>query len=216
MTIYQNNVPQANDIVSESQSDFQTNHIAENTFYGFDHTKFNDPENPGIHKKVTYFDQNDGAGGGQPTTTNSEIALYAFRNDNNIANPYRVNLRAKYQNNVATEDVGIAPFASAYFGFISPSSPSFLNFYGPVLNIDETTSKRVNITAVRDNIEINFVVQAANTNYFVWAQYESIDVASMQDVAPQVVSKAQGSFILAIPAGASYLTSRIIVNIYEN
>lgn len=164
MTIYQNNVPQANDIVSESQNDLQFNHISENSIFGLDHIRFNAKEDLGKHRHIRYLDQNDGAGSGQPSTGPEEIALYAFRNDDNIANPHRINLRARYQSDSA--DIGIAPFSG---GRISWKSNTFGD--PATLSVESVNLNPLLTNVLTDRIiRVTFDQDAPNADYFVWVQ----------------------------------------------
>jgi hypothetical protein len=71
ITYYQN-IPQATDLLSTSQSQILTNFGAINTFVGIDHIVFSDATNPGKHDKVTLPVR-----ALPPATVAGEIALYS-------------------------------------------------------------------------------------------------------------------------------------------
>ncbi len=64
-------IPQATDLISQSQSQIQTNFSQSNTAFGIDHTAFDVVSNQGKHKKSTYVDQ-----ASNPSTSANEVALY--------------------------------------------------------------------------------------------------------------------------------------------
>lgn len=66
------NIPQATDLISQSQSQIQTNFSQSNTAFGIDHTAFDVVTNQGKHKKSTYVEQ-----GSDPATSANEVALYS-------------------------------------------------------------------------------------------------------------------------------------------
>lgn len=65
-------IPQATDLISNSQSQIQTNFSQSNTAFGIDHTAFDVVSNQGKHKKSTYVEQ-----GADPATLADEMALYS-------------------------------------------------------------------------------------------------------------------------------------------
>jgi hypothetical protein len=77
---YNPNIPQATDVLSQSQGDLLNNFMAINTFVIVDHAGFSDP-NEGKHNKVTFPVQNPA-----PTFLAGEIGLYSFLNPVTSAN----------------------------------------------------------------------------------------------------------------------------------
>lgn len=69
---YNANIPQATDLISQSQSQIQTNFSQANTAFGIDHTSFDTVADQGKHKKSTYYEQL-----ANPTTLINEVALYS-------------------------------------------------------------------------------------------------------------------------------------------
>ena len=68
---YDPNIPQPTDLISQSQSQIQTNFAQANTAFGIDHTAFDTVANQGKHKKSTYYEQ-----AVDPTTLINEMAVY--------------------------------------------------------------------------------------------------------------------------------------------
>ena len=66
------NIPQANQLLSVSQGDIQTNFSSSNTTYGIDHYAFDSNTQVGFHKKVTNPDQN-----GHPASPLTNPTIYA-------------------------------------------------------------------------------------------------------------------------------------------
>lgn len=68
------NIPQANDIISVSQGEIQTNFSQLNTIFDVDHVTFNDvtASNRGKHDKATFVNQ-----AADPVTAANELAVYA-------------------------------------------------------------------------------------------------------------------------------------------
>jgi len=69
---YNPNIPQAGDIISQSQAQILQNFQEINTLIGVNHIDFSDPTNEGKHKFVTMPEQ-----GSDPVTGATELALYA-------------------------------------------------------------------------------------------------------------------------------------------
>ena len=65
-------IPAATDLISQSQSQIQTNFSQSNTAFGIDHTAFDVVSNQGKHKKSTYVEQ-----AADPATSANEVALYS-------------------------------------------------------------------------------------------------------------------------------------------
>lgn len=67
------NIPGANDLISQSQSEIQTNFAQSNTIFDIDHVTFDDATSAdrGKHRKSTYIEVAD------PTTVANEMAMYA-------------------------------------------------------------------------------------------------------------------------------------------
>ena len=65
-------IPQPNDLISQSQSQIQTNFSQADTAFGIDHTPFSTVSNQGKHKKSTYIEQ-----GSNPATLANEMAVFS-------------------------------------------------------------------------------------------------------------------------------------------
>lgn len=65
-------IPASTDLISQSQSQIQTNFSQSNTAFGIDHTAFDVVSNQGKHKKSTYVEQ-----GADPATAANELAIYS-------------------------------------------------------------------------------------------------------------------------------------------
>lgn len=65
------NIPASTDLISQSQSQIQTNFSQSNTAFGVDHTAFDVVSNQGKHKKSTYVEQ-----GSDPATLANELDVY--------------------------------------------------------------------------------------------------------------------------------------------
>jgi len=177
MTVYQNNIPLANDPLSESQSDLRNNFNAHNEFFGVDHVRYSAPSDIGKHLKSTYVAQ-----GAPPGVAADEIANYSEDNGNG-----RINLKTRYQSNGAT--LGIAPFCAARFSLLTGPTVGFL---GSQVNVNQVTTAWDNVS----KITVNFLTDAANTDYFVFVQVEVINVGAFLITVPTVNTKAVGSFII--------------------
>lgn len=209
MTIYQNNIPQSGDILSESQSDLQFNHIAENAIFGEDHFRFNAPDHKGKHHSIKFQDQNDGSGTGQPSTDSEEVALYAFRNRNNINDPHRINLRARYQSN--SDDAGVAPFSGGVIGF-QPGSVPFQSFIiGNAVNIDVANT----VVNPAEILTVRFVVPTANSDYFLWIQPAFVR-STGNAFAAKYFEQTGGGFKVRIPSGINIPNLTFSFMVFEN
>lgn len=69
---YNANIPQATDLISQSQGQLLTNFSQANTAFGIDHTAFDVAANQGKHKKSTYVEQ-----AADPVTIANELAVYS-------------------------------------------------------------------------------------------------------------------------------------------
>ena len=69
---YNANIPQASDLISQSQGQLLTNFSQANTAFGVDHTAFDVVTNQGKHKKSTYVEQ-----AADPATAANEMAIYS-------------------------------------------------------------------------------------------------------------------------------------------
>ena len=71
--VYDPNIPQANDLISESQPEILENFSQANVLFGTDHVEFNNATvaNRGKHNKSTYLEQS-----GNPVTALNEAAVY--------------------------------------------------------------------------------------------------------------------------------------------
>ena len=209
MTIYQNNIPQSGDVLSESQSDIQFNHIAENAIFGEDHFRFNAPKHKGKHQSIKFQDQNDGSGGGQPSTDSEEIALYAFRNRDDINDPHRINLRARYQDD--GDDAGVVPFSGGVIGFHPGSAPfqSFIIGNGVNIDIPNTVVNPDEILTVR------FGVPTANSDYFLWLQPAFVR-STGNAFAAKYFEQTQGGFRVRLPAGKNIANITFSFMVFEN
>src|SRR5437899_7348489 len=69
---YNANIPQATDLISQSQSQLLTNFSQANTAFGIDHTAFDVLTNQGKHKKATLVEQTI-----DPVTLANEAAVYS-------------------------------------------------------------------------------------------------------------------------------------------
>lgn len=65
------NIPQPNDLISQSQAQIQTNFSQSNIAFAVDHTAFDVLSNQGKHKHSTYLEQ-----GSDATTLVNEVAVY--------------------------------------------------------------------------------------------------------------------------------------------
>ncbi|MGD2065708.1 MAG: hypothetical protein PVI43_00880 [Candidatus Bathyarchaeota archaeon] len=191
MSIYQNNIPQAADLLSESQTDLRNNYIAHNEYFDIDHVRYSATENNGKHSKSTYVSQ-----GAPPATGATEIALFSEDNGNG-----RINLKARYQSN--GNEIGISPFAAARFNLVLGGT---LLFLGSPININQGAS-----TFAGSAITITFATNAADTNYYVFTNLESTISSSVLALTPTVHTKAAGSFIVEIPQVSTDNTVNIMV-----
>lgn len=66
------NIPQATDLISQSQGQLLTNFSQANIAFGVDHTAFDVAANQGKHKKSTYLEQ-----AADPVTLANEIDIYS-------------------------------------------------------------------------------------------------------------------------------------------
>lgn len=66
------NIPQPNDLISQSQAQIQTNFSQSDTAFGIDHTAFSTVSNQGKHKKSSYIEQ-----ASDPVTSANEVAVYS-------------------------------------------------------------------------------------------------------------------------------------------
>lgn len=68
------NIPQPNDLISDSQAQLQTNFSQSNSIFNFDHVTFDDATsiNRGKHRHSTYIEQ-----AVDPTTLANEMAVYS-------------------------------------------------------------------------------------------------------------------------------------------
>ncbi len=97
------NIPQATDLISQSQSQIQTNFSQSNTAFGVDHTAFDVVSNQGKHKKSTYVEQ-----AANPTTAVNEMALFS----KDLAGTTTLYLR-KESNGTVIQMSGQDPFIAA-------------------------------------------------------------------------------------------------------
>lgn len=178
MTIYQNNIPQPTDPLSESQADLRINFLSHNEYFGVDHVRYSLQSENGKHIKSTYVAQ-----GAAPTTDTDEIALYAA---NNAAG--RTNLRARYQNNGST--LNVAPFCATRFEL---NLGGTVTFRGTQINTDQVATTWDGVS----QITVDFIDNADNTNYYVFVQLETLLPTGFLVVVPTVYSKAAGSFIIS-------------------
>ena len=70
--VYDPNIPQPADALSDSQADIQENFAQLNTQFGEDHVSLTSGSNNGKHNKSTYIEQT-----ADPSTSSDEIALYS-------------------------------------------------------------------------------------------------------------------------------------------
>lgn len=186
MTIYQNNIPQPNDLISESQSDLQGNYRAFNEIHNVDHILLTATENNGRHKKTTYK-----ALMAAPATAADEMAIYSIDNGNG-----RISLKARYQSNGPVLDV--APFSAARFGLVGGGGVSFLN-KGLNVNVDQVATTWDGAAVVT----YHFTTDAADTNYYVFV-YKDFPAAGTGSSTPTVVNKAVGQFEIRSPAPSTF------------
>lgn len=90
-------IPQATDLISQSQSQILTNFSQADTAFAIDHTAFSVLADQGKHKKSTYYEQ-----AVDPTTLINEVALYS----KDLAGATTLYLRQESNGNVVQMTAG--------------------------------------------------------------------------------------------------------------
>jgi len=167
------NIPQASDLISQSQAQILTNFGQVNTIFDIDHVTFNNATaaNRGKHDKSTYVEQ-----ASDPVTSTNEVAVYSKDTGTQPDLFYR------------PESAGTAVRLTG--GGLTAAAWVRFNVSGAVITVLESYNvSSVSITGANGVVTINFSRVFANTNYA--ALINAIQTGSGDNVNRKVNLSAQ-------------------------
>lgn len=171
------NIPRNTDIMSDSQTDLQTNFTQINSVMGIDHVAFDATANRGKHNKVTLVTQ----GSTDPETTGNELALYSRTNGSNVDVYFR-----------GENNADPVPLTQRNETFLRTYPVFAVNYeYATNTSFSALNLNTVDVAFLPTYIQFNYTNQvlnssgAAEDNYLYWATA----VASSAYVKP-VVARA--------------------------
>lgn len=180
---YTPNVPQPNDIISETQAPILANFQQLNTIFGNDHYSFTEGSTlRGKHKFTTFPDRR----GSAPTTLSDEQSFYNSRLEAAAGGAVRVVGKNRDAGSAANQIFPVSPFA---MGYISIDNLGNCTISSYKLNIASAT----NVTATE--LVVTFQENApATTPYLVFATIG--DAPIVGPFAVRVLSRATSNFVL--------------------
>lgn len=187
---YNANIPQATDIISQSQGQILTNFGQLNTQFSVDHIALTAGSANGQHKQVTLNTY------GTTPYTNTGTQSYIYSKGVNNSSSLRSQL--EYQASQATAN-------------ILPATPKAMVRFNAAGTIQ--SGYRFNVASVSVGSSVNFTVTfseaLADTNYFVMAAIERN--TNVTNITGNVSTKATGSFVFTVNDATDLTSVNIMV-----
>ena len=199
-------IPAPEDILADSQSDLLTNSLTTDTGFTTDHVALSSTEDNGKHKFSRYrYDSTIN----EPSTDQTEMALYPLDNGNGI-----INLLVKYQEIGVDDEEEIEAEPGVKFNAI-PFASSYFTLAGAGAVTVNGTANNLSAVWATNIITCTFTTNAANTNYFVRLGFGNSAASAVTFGEPSIVNRALATFQIVSPFNNFVSGNEFYVFVYE-